>query len=108
MKLSGERKLFLGLKVDAAMKRQLDEGKTAGRPVFHRGDPAHLEILEQGGELYIGRILDPGFPIDELEDLRRNVRSIVTLTFPSQKAPTSFKLFAVDEEQFAPGLAAAG
>jgi hypothetical protein len=106
MKLSG-RKLFLGVKVDAAMKRQLDDGKAPGRPIFKAGDPAHLELLEHDGEFYLGRVLEAGFAIDQLEDLKRNIRSIVTLTFPDHKLSGSLRLFAVDEDQAAASLAAA-
>jgi hypothetical protein len=100
MKLSAERKIFLGLKLDAGMRRQVEERKTAGRPVFKPGDPAHLEILGHGGDLYIGRLLDPGFAIDELDDMKRNIRSIVGLTFPEHKpSASSLRLFAVDASE---------
>jgi hypothetical protein len=110
MKLSSDRKLFLGLKLDAGMKRQVEERKTAGRPVFKAGDPAYLEILEDRGDLYIGRVLDPGFAIDDLDDMKRNIRSIIGLTFPDHKpGSSSMRLFAVDSEELSTaGLAANG
>ncbi|MGH7818929.1 MAG: hypothetical protein ACREQ9_04075 [Candidatus Binatia bacterium] len=109
MKLSSERKLFLGLKVDAGMKRQIDEGHARGRPIFKPGDPAHLELLQEGTELYIGRLIDPGFSIDQIEDLKRNIRSIIGISFPDHKmSGVSLRLFAVDADEAAPGFAAAG
>ncbi len=107
MKLSAERKLFLGLRLDAAMKRQLDEGKIPGRPIYKAGDPAHLEVMEQQGEFYVGRIIEAGFAIDQLEDLKRNIRSIVSITFTDHKPSTSLRLFAIDESESENKLAAA-
>lgn len=106
MKLSAERKLFLGLRIDAAMKRQLDEGKAPGRPIFKAGDPAHLEVLEQQGEFFIGRVIEPGFAVDQLDDLKRNIRSIIGLTFPDHKPSGSLRLFATDEGEAENKLAA--
>ena len=99
MKLSAERKLFLGLRLDAAMKRQLDEGKIPGRPIYKAGDPAHLEVMEQQGEFYVGRIIEAGFAIDQLEDLKRNIRSIVSITFTDHKPSTSPRLSPTHHSQ---------
>ena len=106
MKLSSATKLFMGLRVDAAMKRQIDEGNTRGKPVFKAGDPAHLEIIREGEDLYIGRIVDAGLSVDDIGDLQRNIRSILSLTFPEQKrSAASLRIFAVDQEE---ALAATG
>lgn len=107
MRLSAERKLFLGLRLDAAMKRQLEGGKVPGRPIFQPGDPAHLEVLEHADESYIGRVLEPGFAIDQLDDLKRNIRSIIGITFPDHKPSSSLRIFAIEEGEAESDLAAA-
>jgi hypothetical protein len=99
MRLSAERKLFVGLRVDAAMKRLIEEGNLKGRPVFKAGDPAHLELLRDGEDLYLGRVVESGFPVSDLQDLERNIRSIVNLTFPEQRRLNApLKIFVVEEE----------
>ncbi len=107
MRVDLERKIFLGLKLDAEMRRQYAEGKVVHRPAFQVGDPAHLELLEVRDDLYIGRVLDGGLGIDELGDLARNIKSIVTVTFSASRAPGSLRLFPIDRDALAPGIAAA-
>lgn len=108
MKISNDQKLFVGMKADATMRRQIDEGHTKGRPVFKPGDPAHLDTLRNGEDLYIGRVLEGGIPLEQLEDLRRNIRSIVGITFPeSRGSGASLRVFAVEDDSGA-GFAAAG
>ena len=109
MRLSGERKLFIGLRVDAAMKRQMDEGAAKGRPIFKPGDPAHLDTLSEGNDLYIGRIIEGGFSLEQLDDLRRNIRSIVGISFPDQRTRSlAMRVFAVEEERASGDFAATG
>ena len=107
MKVDPSHKLFFGLKLDGEMRRQYEDGKLAHRPAFKPGDPARLEVLDVGGELYIGRVLDGGLAADDVKDLERNIRSIVTVTFGSHKPPSGLRIFALDRDDLASGLAAA-
>lgn len=109
MKLNGERKLFIGLRLDAAMKRQIEDGAAKGRPIFKAGDPAHLDTVGAGDDLYIGRVIEGGFSLEQLDDLRRNIRSIVGISFPEQRtALLPLRIFAVEEDRSAGDLAATG
>jgi len=107
MKVDPERKLFVGLKLDAEMRRQHSDGRVAQRPAFKLGDPAHLDLLEVRGELFIGRVLEGGLAFDELGDLERNIKSIITTTFSIPKASGQLRIFAIDREELASGFAAA-
>jgi hypothetical protein len=102
MKLSGTRKLFVGLKVDGEMRRALELAPAPGRPIFKPGDPAHLDVLASGEQNYIGRILEPGFSVEHFDDLERNIRSIVRLRFPESKPSGSLYLFALDDDAVEP------
>ena len=108
MRVDTEQKLFLGLKLDSEMRRQYAEGKLTHRPAFKAGDPARLELFEVKGDLFIGRILEGGLALDEMADLDRNIRSIVTVTFSLQKKTSgALRVFAIEREELSPGLAAA-
>jgi len=107
MRVNPERKLFIGLKLDAEMRRQHADGKLVHRPAFKSGDPAYLELLEIGSDLYIGRILEGGVGVDELGDLVRNIKSIVSVTFSIPKLLAPLRIFAIDRAELAADLAAA-
>jgi hypothetical protein len=107
IKVDRERKVFLGIKLDSAMRREIEQGPARQRPAFRAGDPAHLELLEVGEDLFMGRVLDHGLAADGIDDLKRNIRSIVQMTFPGQRAGASLNLFPVEVEDVASPLAAA-
>jgi hypothetical protein len=107
MRVDTEQKLFLGLKLDSEMRRQYAEGKLTHRPAFKAGDPARLDLFEVKGDLFIGRVLDGGLAVEEMADLERNIRSIVTVTFSLQKKSAALRMFAIEREELSPGLAAA-
>ena len=107
MRVDTEQKLFLGLKLDPEMRRQYAEGKLTHRPAFKAGDPARLDLFEVKGDLFIGRVLDGGLAVEEMADLERNIRSIVTVTFSLQKKSAALRMFAIEREELSPGLAAA-
>jgi hypothetical protein len=107
MRVDTEQKLFLGLKLDSEMRRQYAEGKLSHRPAFKAGDPARLDLFEVKGDLFIGRILDGGLALDEMADLDRNIRSIVTVTFSLPKSSATLRVFAIEREELSTGLAAA-
>lgn len=107
MKVDTERKLFVGLKLDGEMRRLHSEGRVAQRPAFKAGDPAHLDLLDVRGDLYIGRVLDGGLALDEMADLQRNIKSIVAVTFATGKPSGALRIFALDRDELASGFAAA-
>lgn len=107
MRIDRDRKLFLGLKLDAEMRRQHADGKLAHRPAFQSGDPAFLALLEVGDDLYMGRVVDGGLGVEELGDLARNIKSIVSVTFSVPKVTGTLRVFAIERENVAAGLAAA-
>jgi hypothetical protein len=96
-KVSSERKLFLGLKLDNTMRRHLENGNAVGRPIFKPGDPACLDLVEEKGELYVGRVIDAGFAVEDLDDLKRNIRSIVAITFAQHRPSSPLRLFSIED-----------
>lgn len=107
MRIDPERKLFLALKLDGDMRRQHADGKLSTRPAFKPGDPAFLDLIDIRGDLYIGRVLDGGLGLDQLADLDRNIRSIISTTFSVQRISAPLRIFAIDPDEAVGGLAAA-
>jgi len=107
MRIDARQKLFIGLKLDSDMRRQYAEGRLTHRPAFKSGDPAHLELTELGGDIYIGRVIDGGLAVGELDDLERNIKSIVAVTFANAKPSIALRIFAIERDELTAGLAAA-
>jgi hypothetical protein len=75
----GEKRLFVGVKVSTQLQSGLDSPAPGTDRYFKEGNAEYLQIVTQGDEKFIGRYLKNGFPIADLDNVSRNVRSILRL-----------------------------
>lgn len=74
-----DKRLFVGIKISAKLQGELDKCPPGAEHYFKEKKPESLEIVTLGAEKLIGRFLQDGFPVSDIENVSRNVRSIVTL-----------------------------
>jgi hypothetical protein len=74
-----DRRLFVGIKISPALERELEKCPRDAEHYFKENNPESLEIMTLGAERFIGRFLQDGFPVSNIENVSRNVRSIITL-----------------------------
>jgi hypothetical protein len=79
--------LFCGVPVGSRISRLLAELGPANRR-YISGEP-FLSMRNVGEKQVLGRPVDAGLPIVELEDFGRNVRSILRKVFPEERLPES-------------------
>ena len=85
MKLAPGVKLFIGLKVDQKLREQLESANEMDKKYI--GDPQYLMYAEgEAGAQYIGRMLTEAVSTDEIEDIARNVVSILKRVAPSVRS----------------------
>ena len=58
MELSDRNKLFVGLKLDTGLRRQLEAVSGPDRKYVSGEDPAFLRIVSFGDDLYVGKVID--------------------------------------------------
>jgi hypothetical protein len=75
----GEKRLFVGVKISTQLQSGLDSPAPGTDRYFKEGNAEYLQIVTQGDEKFIGRYLKNGFPIADLDNVSRNVRSIIRL-----------------------------
>jgi hypothetical protein len=84
MRIAQGVKLFVGIKVDQKIREQLEACSEIDKRYFASNDPAYLLFLEGNeGERYLGRAVDQRLSTDEIEDVTRNVLSILRRIAPS-------------------------
>lgn len=83
--LEVERRLFVGIKVSTKLQSGLDSPAPGTERYFKQDNKDYLQVVNFGEEKFIGRFLKDGFPVDELDDVSRNVRSIVRLITNGQR-----------------------
>ena len=74
-----DKRLFVGIKISPKLQRELDNCPRGGEHYFKERNPESLEIVTLGAEKLIGRYLQDGFPVSDIGNVSRNVRSVVTL-----------------------------
>ena len=75
----GEKRLFVGVKISTQLQSGLDSPAPGTDRYFKEGNAEFLQIVTHGEERFIGRYLKDGFPIADLDNVSRNVRSIIRL-----------------------------
>jgi hypothetical protein len=80
-----DKRLFVGIKVSRQLQNGLDSPAPGTDRYFKEDNDEYLHILTQGEEKLIGRFLKDGFPLDEIDNVGRNVCSIVRLITGGQR-----------------------
>ncbi len=104
MKLETSRLLFFGCKIDSKLREALAQAKPGERRYFEDPESPFLRICTmEDDERWIGKIVDPGISAGEVEDIQRNVMSILRRIAPSvRQSASSVKIFPVNTKATGP------
>ncbi len=75
--------LFIGVEVTSRLQDNLDNCKPAMAMYFREGLPEFLSIVRIGDKDYIGRPVDNHFPCQDLDNVYRNVLSLLKKIVPN-------------------------
>ena len=98
MELSDRNQLFIGLKLDTGLRRQLEAVTGPDRRYVSGEDPAFLRIVSLGDDLYVGKVIDDRLTTDRVDDVRRNVVSILRRLCPDTRIPEKLEILACLEK----------
>jgi hypothetical protein len=97
MKLVKDSRLFFGIKIDSKLREALAQAKPGDKRYFEGEDSEFLRICEVGEEKWIGKVVDAGLNVTEVEDIQRNIISILRRIAPDVRKPASMvKIFAIE------------
>jgi hypothetical protein len=96
MRVETDRKLFVCLRIDNKIRDQLAHCPPRDRMYFDGSNPQYLSVLSSGVDSYIGKIVDPGSSAISMDDLKRNLLSILTKVAPGRHRDDAVKVFALD------------
>ena len=101
MKLQKDEQLFFGCKIDSKMREALSQARPGDRKYFEGESSEFLRICTVAEERWIGKILKGGLNVSEIEDLQRNIISILRRISPTIRTSASaIKIFhAVPTEE---------
>lgn len=100
LNLDKERQLFFGCKIDSKMREALGQASPSARHYFEDDNPDYLRICLVGEEKWIGKVVKCGMSCQDVEDIQRNVVSILRRISPEIRiAANAIKLFSVFEAE---------
>ena len=89
MKLDKTSALFFGTKIDSKLREALSQSKAGDKKYFDGSSEEFLRILEVEEEKWIGKIIKPGPVVTEVDDIQRNIVSIMRRVAPSARVSAS-------------------
>jgi len=99
MKLLKAERLFFGCKIDSKLREALAQAKPGDRRYFEDPNGEFLRVLTFEDERWIGKVMGGGVQVSDVEDIQRNVVSILRRVAPNVRASaSSIKIFAVAAE----------
>jgi len=100
MKLDKSTFLFFATKIDSKLREGLAVSKPGDKKYFDGSSEEFLRVMEIGDEKdkerWIGKIIKPGPAVTEVDDIQRNVLSILRRIAPNARIPASaVKIFVL-------------
>ena len=100
MNLDKSCQLFFGCKIDSKLREALAQAKPGDRRYFEDSDSEFLRIVTVPGsereEKWIGKVTKAGLNLTEIEDVQRNVVSILRRIASGVRiSPTSVKIYVI-------------
>lgn len=75
----GTKRLFVGIKITKALQDDLASPAPGTKHYFEGSNDEYLQIVSLREEKFIGRYLKDGFPVANINDVSRNVCSLLKL-----------------------------
>ena len=96
MRIELERKLFVGVRIDNKLRDALEHCPTRDRVFIDGSDPRYLQVIRAVEDSYVGKVVDPGATANSMDDLKRNILSILTRVSSGRRSEDDVKVFALD------------
>ncbi len=100
MRLDKTCSLFFATKIDSKLREGLALSKPGDKKYFDGTSEDFLRVLEIGDEKdkerWIGKVIKPGPAVTEIDDIQRNILSILRRVAPNARIPQSaVKIFVL-------------
>lgn len=94
MKLRKKEQLFFGCKIDSKLREALAQAKPGDRRYFEDPNSEFLRVLPFEDERWIGKVVKGGVGVNDVDDIQRNVISILRRIAPNIRLTSaSVKIF---------------
>ena len=96
LELSKAQRLFVGFKLDGSLRHQLQALSGPDQKYVSNDDAGFLRLCRVGEKHYVGKVVEPPLGTERVDDVRRNVLSIVGRLCPDIRLPTNLEIWICD------------
>ena len=96
MNLNDRQPLFVGIKMDSQVRRRLESITGADKKYVSQDDTTFLTICRVGEDQYVGKVIQERLTTERVDDMRRNVLSILQRLCPDTRFPAVLEILACD------------
>jgi hypothetical protein len=99
IRLSEDTPIFVGFKLETGLRRQLEALTGPDKKYVSSEDSTFLRVCRLGDEYWIGKLIEERLSTERIDDIKRNVVSILNRLFPDERLPKRFEILAVSTDQ---------
>jgi hypothetical protein len=96
LRLRERQLLFIGTKMDGQIRRRLESVTGTDKKYFSREETTFLTICRLGEDEYVGKVIDDKLTTERVDDIRRNVLSILQRLCPETRFPATLDIYSCD------------
>ncbi len=100
MRIDPQQRLFVGVKVDNKLRDALEHCAPRDRVYFDGSDPRYLQVVRidsSSGESFVGKVIASGTTASSMDDLKRNILSLLARLSTGRRGDDDVKIFALGE-----------
>jgi len=86
--------IFIGFKAGTALRHLLESLNNTDKKYVSSKDSTFLRLCSIGEDLYVGKVIHEALATDRVDDIRRNILSILRKLGPAVPLPTTLRIFA--------------
>ena len=90
--LVADQPLFVGFELDGSLRRQLDGLSGPDSKYVSADDETFLSMCRLGGKTYVGKLISDRLTTGRVDDVRRNVLSILRRVCPDVRLPEEMEI----------------
>jgi hypothetical protein len=94
VELSETYPIFVGIKLDGSLRRRIEGLTGPDKQYISDVDSTFLRLCRLGDDDYVGKVIEERMTTDRVDDVRRNVLSILQRLFPDHRLPQHLEILA--------------
>jgi hypothetical protein len=99
VELEDKHPIFVGFKMDGTLRRTLHSVTGANAKYVSSDDSSFLMICRLGKDEYVGKVIRERLSTDRVDDVRRNVLSILQRLCPDIRLPQHLEILVCSEAE---------